>query len=95
MTEASASGNAAAACHKLRGKKGRTQKMNKTELVSFVKRQTGIELENNSAEQFNKMRKVLYTRITRNDYNKVATLLTGKGFRLESHLKDYYFVYLM
>ena len=69
--------------------------MNKIELVSFVKRQTGIELENNSTEQFNKMRKVLYTRIARNDYYKVAPLLLGKGFRLESHLKDYYFVYLM
>lgn len=68
--------------------------MNKTELVDFVKRQTGVELENSSSEQFNKKRKVLYTQITRNDYNKVATLLTGKGFRLESHLKDHYFVYL-
>ena len=68
--------------------------MNKTELIDFVKHQTGVELENNSAEQFNKKRKVLYTRISRNDYNKVATLLIGKGFRLESHLKDYYFVYM-
>ena len=68
--------------------------MNKTELVDFVKRQTGVELENDSTEQFNKKRKVLYTRITRNDYNKVAPLLIDKGFRLESHLKDHYFVYL-
>lgn len=69
--------------------------MNKTELVSFVKRQTGVELENDSSEQFNKKRKVLYTQITRNDYNKVAPFLVGKGFRLESHVRDYYFVYLM
>ena len=68
--------------------------MNKTEFIDFVKRQTGVELENSSSEQFNKKRKVLYTQITRNDYNKVASFLVGKGFRLESHLKDHYFVYL-
>ena len=93
MTEASTSGNAAAAGHKLRGKKG--QKMSKTEFVDFVKRQTGVEFENDSAEQFNQKRKVLYTRIMRNDYNKVASFLAGKGFRLEKHLKDYYFVHLI
>ena len=69
--------------------------MNKTEFVSFVKRQTGVELENDSSEQFNQKRKVLYTQITRNDYNKVASFLAGKGFRLEKHLKDYYFVHLI
>ena len=68
--------------------------MSKAEFVDFVKRQTGVELENDSSDQFNKKRKVLYTRITRNDYNKVASFLAGKGFRLESHLRDYYFVYL-
>ena len=68
--------------------------MSKTEFVDFVKRQTGVELENDSSEQFNQERKVLYTQITRNDYNKVASFLISKGFRLESHLKDYYFVYL-
>ena len=68
--------------------------MDKTEFVSFVKHQTGVELENDSSEQFNKKRKVLYTQITRNDYNKVASFLISKGFRLESHVRDYYFVYL-
>ena len=76
------------------GQKGRKQKMSKTEFIDFVKHQTGVELENDSAEQFNKKRKVLYTQITRNDYNKVASFLAGKGFRLEKHLKDYYFVHL-
>ena len=68
--------------------------MSKTEFIDFVKCQTGVELENDSSEQFNKKRKVLYTQITRNDYNKVAPLLISKGFRLEKHLKDYYFVHL-
>lgn len=67
--------------------------MNKTELIQYVKQQTGIELVNDSADTCNKKRKVLYTQIPRNNYYSVAPALIKKGCRLEQHIRDYYFVH--
>lgn len=67
---------------------------NKSNLVDFVKQQTKVELNNDKSDIFNKKRKVLYTQISRKDYNNVASLLLKNGFRLESHVNDNYWIYL-
>lgn len=68
--------------------------MTKTELIDLVKRQLNIELINDKADPFNKKRNVLYTKITRNNYYNVVSLLRRKGLRYEQHIDDYYWIYL-
>ena len=67
---------------------------NKEQLVNYVKQQTGVTLSNDKTDVLNKKRKSLYTQINRNDFNKVATLLVKKGFYIEGHIKDYYWIHL-
>lgn len=68
--------------------------MTKTELIDLVKRQLNIELINDKTDPFNKKRNVLYTKITRDNYYNVISLLRQKGLRYEQHIDDYYWIYL-
>ena len=66
--------------------------MRKAELIDFVKRQTGVELQNIKTDFMNNKRNVLYTQITRVDMQRIGRVLLAKGIKPEHHIKDYYFI---
>ena len=68
--------------------------MNKAEFIEFIKRQTGVELENDAACILNKKRKILYTQISRTNFYRVAPAMISKGIKYENHVKDYYFIFV-
>ena len=68
--------------------------MSKTELVALVKHQLNVDIENDATNTLNQKRKVLYTQIKRINLNSVMSFLEAKGFAVESHVNDYYFVNL-
>lgn len=70
------------------------QAMTKSDFIQFVKHQTGVELINDKTDFLNAHRKTLYTQIKRDDYLPVKSFLVARGFRVESHIKDRYFIHL-
>jgi hypothetical protein len=68
--------------------------MTKKELVELVKHQINVELPNDPDNILNTKRKILHTQISRKNYYAVASLLNKLGVKFESHVKDYYFIYV-
>lgn len=65
---------------------------NKSELINFIKFQTGVELSNEEIT-LNEKRNLLYTSINRINKNKVLGLLQKYSIRYESHIGDNYFIF--
>ena len=68
--------------------------MTKKELIDLVKHQIDVELLNDPSDPLNKKRKILHTQINKRNYYATATLLNKLGIRFESHVGDYYFIYV-
>jgi len=68
--------------------------MTKKELIELVKHQINVELPNDPDNILNTKRKILHTQISRKNYYAVASLLNKLGVKFESHVKDYYFIYV-
>jgi hypothetical protein len=65
---------------------------NKTELIGFIEKQTGVTLENDPGNVLNQKRNILHTTINRADSCKVLSTFCKYGIRYEHHLGDNCFV---
>lgn len=64
---------------------------NKAELIQFVKKQCGIELENGN-NCLNNKRNLLYTSISRANRYNVLSVLKKYNVMYEQHINNYYFI---
>ena len=67
---------------------------NKAELISYIKTNTNVTLENDPADLCNKKRYILHTVINKIDRLNVLSFLNKRGIRVEEHLYDSYYIYL-
>ena len=67
---------------------------NKAELIQFVKNQTNIELSNDKKDILNNKRNYLHTKIDNKCKIAVLSLLNKYNIHYESHLSDYYLVFI-
>ena len=67
---------------------------NKDELISYIKTNTNVTLENDPTDLCNKKRYILHTVINKIDRLNVLSFLNKRGIRVEEHLYNSYFIYL-
>lgn len=67
---------------------------NKSELIAWVENQVNVKLENDISNRLNQKRNILYTQIGGMARYSVPRLLTQKGIRYESHINDYYWIWV-
>jgi hypothetical protein len=67
---------------------------NKQEFIDFIKNQTNVELIDDKSSNLNSKRNVLYTQIKGQATYSVLPLLKKLGIRYESHLDDYYWIWV-
>ena len=67
---------------------------NKAALIEFVKKQTGVHLDDNATNCLNCKRGLLYTEIARTDQTTVLRLFRACGIRYEHHVGNCYFVHV-
>lgn len=66
----------------------------KEKFIEIIKHQLNIELENDKDNMFNKNRNLLYTKIERKNKISMFKYLVEHNICYNSHLKDYYWIYL-
>ena len=67
---------------------------NKAELISYIKTNTNVTLENDTTDSCNKKRYILHTVINKIDRLNVLSFLNKRGIRVEEHLYNSYYIYL-
>lgn len=67
---------------------------NKKEFVQFINEQINVQISNDTNDILNGKRNILHTEIDRVNKNKFLSLLNKFGIRYESHIDNYYFIYI-